>query len=561
MREHIPNLFLQPHDKMNKLWKSLQQFFSSQWGSILIVFASLVILLKNFNQADTIMGLDNASPWFGLSFVFNLIHKSDSFIEFGPLLFSPFLQLGYAITAHPALISQIVYWGNFLLGMLGFLILLTSSERRNKNILLVISFTLVLGHLVTLWIFSQPTYLFLHAFSGVPWLIYVLKLRRAPSAFLLLPAAFGFFSFLVTFLNPVAFTLYFVLCVVIAYFLEETLSISTLVKRSILVGIILLFIIQTSLLLSGRNTPLWTDIQAYTQVQIESSSNILASQSLRKSEIENNSLTNVMRFATGWMELNDLENRNLFTHKDVYQKSILFIIIQLSPIAFISWWYLRKKRGTRKQRKLLIAYFLAVVLSSTYFLILIGGIPYLSDAWRWPTSKVWPLLTIPVWYLFLSTLSEIPQRRIFFALCVVIIGLLIQSFPWVTGQVVTKYALHEFPQEYRELQVLTSEDTVLVLQNPQKGQFRYYDWGYYGTDFLSFLTHATIIDGTRTNAVNKDYRKLTENPESWYSAKITHVVVDSTLQQSNTLTITDFLTNHVVILDTPFYKLYRITYD
>ncbi|WKZ24203.1 MAG: hypothetical protein QY312_01180 [Candidatus Dojkabacteria bacterium] len=560
---------------MNTLLFVVKSFITSHWGKLVVLLGCVTILLSNVDSTKTIMGLDNASPWFGMTYVYNLIEEAESFVEFGPIVFSPLLHIAYVFTAQASLISQFVYWGNFFLGILGILYLFNRTIKLEHNLLSISGFILIIAHLSTIWMFSQPTFLFTHAFAGIPWLIVLFLGRDRQNQFWLLPTILGLFSFLPTYLNPVAFTTYFICSLLLAYFLKQEMTIKNILRKGLIVGVALLLCIQVTMLLTGKATTVWHDLHTYTQSQLENQENLLASEGLRASEIEHNSFTNVMRFVTGWIELNDLDSQSLFVHTELYQKNIIFIVIQLAPIVFIIWWYYLKRRGTAKQRQLLTTFFITVVLCSSYFLIWIGRIPYLSDAWRWPTSKVWPLLTLPVWYLFLSAMRELPAKVKTRAILIFTLAASLLTFPWFSSLnnyrdrvdyfaasegIMSPYVSHTVPQEYLQLQTLSKEDTILALDKPQKGFYRYYPWGYYGTDFLSFLTKATIIDGTRTNAVNQDYMQYLQYPNSWKSATITHLLVNKNTEAlSQDLEILRQV--YDVLLDNQYFTLLKITYD
>ncbi len=481
------------------LSKKLLEYLKTNKTTIFITLLLGFIIGLNIKPGFIIMGLDNASPWFGAEYLTNLIRQAPSFIEFGPLIFSPFLWLGYIFNIEPWAISQLVYWGSLISGIAGFYCLFPPKSGAK-----IIGTLLVLGSLATIWIFSQPTYLFLHSFAGIPWAI-LLLIRNKYTKLEIIGVIIGTLAFCVTIINPVAFFFYLLIVILIAS------QISTPILKSRIVVFIVFILLLWQIGISVFKEPtrlLPIDVHIYITQQLQSANNTIATENLRSAEINNNSFVNVARFATGWMELNDINKNRLFEFKLLFQNNIPLVSITLIPVLYALYVSLRK--GSSNKIGLITIFAIATLLSSTYFLIIIGNIPLLQSILRWPSSKFWPALTIPIWIILTESLADffdksMQTKHITLIRVLIITLLIIPLFPWLYKDTFPNNLTYvQMPTDYYQLKSLPRNSNLIILPEPQTAFFRYYSWGYYGTDFVKYLTFANVIDGTRTIETTDD---------------------------------------------------------
>ncbi len=478
---------------------------------IIILSFLLLFAILNFSKGTIIFGLDNASPYFDFNVTVQRILNSDNIFQYGGVIFAlPFTALRL-LNLNSSIISQAFILSSLALGIINFFRLL-SVQKLNFQTKLVLPILLI-ANLVPMWIFSQPTFLFVASFAGIPSLI--LYLGNSEKKFIgKILILFGVLYFAMTIINPIAFALYSLQIFLITNFLfpESKKKIS----RFVLILSLIIAVLQLFIFIRGSNTFVGTELVSYLKSNITSPIAHEVTESLRTAELKNNSLINTVRFATGWLELNDINNKNVFIYSRLYAKNLLFIIIGVLPlILFIIQIFRKKISLTKHQIRFTYLFISIVAISTTYALLLINFIPLIRDGLRWVSSKTWPTIYIGVLYFSVLGIDNLIQEKSRISKVfpvVVAILLCIYAFPWYLGPIINKYSRTRLPIEYLELSTLSKKDTLIVLPKPQKLFFRSYSWGYYGTDFISYLSYAKIIDGTKIEDVqNYDQRNTNES--------------------------------------------------
>ena len=472
------------------------------------LFAVILIFL-NFKKGFHIVGLDNASPFFDIGVTLHRIFYSDNFFEYGGIIFTlpfTFLRL-FSIPSW--FISQLFVWGALLLGMYFYSkILQPHLQNTGTKLLLPL---LLLANLIPIWIFSQPIYLFVASFVGIPAVIYFLQKKRFHWSEVVL-LCIGFIYFFATSINPIAFILYLIQCAIISLLLKNNTGYQTILVRASMLFALWLLFVQVTLTFSTYKTNIISEFTAYLSINSQSELSQEVTESLRTAELKNNTLTNVLRYATGWLELNDVNNQDLFKYSRQYANNYLFAVLGLVPSIAIFMQFVRKREWRKEQSKRIIVYAIFVLISTTYALLIIGYLPYIRDGLRWVSSKTWPTLYILGTVLFIESIQHTPKKQITAWYSLLTVILFIYAMPWWKAPIINNRTYVSIPQEYLQLPLFSPLDTLVVYPKPQKLFFRSYDWGYYGTDFLSYLTNAHVIDGTSIHRPIDEYAQAEKRP-------------------------------------------------
>jgi hypothetical protein len=526
----------------------MNTFLKKYWDIILISFILIIITTLNARLEFVIMGLDNTSPYFGLDIVLSRIKETSSIIYGGILFQVPLLYLLSKIGLSPALISNIYLFLNLITGVIG--IYLITKDLTKKKIVRVISTLIFLTSLVTVWIFSQPNFLFIAAYGSIPILIHLLGRNKMKIIHWILLVIFSF-SFLTTTQNLVAFGLFLLEILLLVKLLYPKQN----YKRYFLWGggVILLWAISLQIMKAfhGDFTLIGINIFNYFQDLLKNETVRETSKGIIESG-KTNSLIHTLSFSLGWTELHNPKNVPIFEFYQTYRENIFYLLLGSIPTLIALFTLLKKK--SKKVLSLTVTLVVTLFLSSKYGIMIIERIPYLSDALRWVSSKLWPLFIIPIVSLctiFLDrTLKSKKMATKYLTFGAIFITLIVFSFPIFSGNLLSSKTLVNIPEPYFEL----PQDTeILVLPEPQALYMREYDWGYYGSDFLSYVNNSTFIDRANLYETGEEYGEILETGE--IPADTEYILYDKTVDSDNTYT---GLTNNFKVFNSNnYYILYE----
>jgi len=475
--------------------------------SIIIVgIIVLVLIILNVKLDFIIMGADNASPYFNPIQILDRI-KDTSAVIFGGIVFQvPFLQTLKLMGFSPELISNIYVFSNLFFGVIGIALII---RKQTKNLWATILGSIIfLTSLFTFFIFSQPNFLFMAAYGSIPILIYILSKNTLKWYHWILLLIFSL-SFLTTTLNIVAFGLYLIQILIISQILVKD---KNRWKRNLLWGILLVAIwmavIQIIMSTNGDYKFFIVNIYDYAKDLLSNvymptvTSGILASE-------KTNSLIRTFQFALGWMELHNSNNDTIFEFYTTYRENFTYTLLGVIPFLLSLLVIIFKK--SKKYLLLLLILFLFIFISSGIGMALIEKVPYLSSSLRWASSKLWPMYIIPITVLPSIVIAQMTKGRKLFAklsLLIPLVALLcIYGYPVLNGHLISPKTLVNIPQVYFSL---PQDSKILVLPHPQKLYMRDFQWGYYGSDFLSYINSSQIVDGANMYEYATEYEQIFE---------------------------------------------------
>lgn len=473
---------------------------------LLLIIIAFLWLFISFESGTIPFGLDNASNYFFPLDIFTRITEGEAFIYSGLIYTAPFFHLFRLVGITPELLS----WGYFFFclisGVTGiYMLTAINSRRHHEGIAGFVSGLYLLSTLFSVWIFNQPNFLFLAAYASIPWIIFYIQYISLGERMGVLRYSHLFFIsliFMTTTLNVVAFSLYCMQIGLIALCLGHSSGIKF---RNSLKTLTLWLVIITAAFLIPMQTLLWMNSKTlihheFMDYLTDMRSNRIVSEvteDLRESEIKHNDIINVVRFAAGWTELHDTSGDRIFTNTQIYERTS-FKILGMIPFLFAI--LLLPNKIMREKLLLFALLCIGIIINTRYFLTLTENNYILANALRWPTSKLWPLVILPIGLLFGSSVAiahEGLEKRKLFANILLILTpfiLIIYAYPIIMKGPVSPQVKVSLPPEYYSLKSLGHDHTILVLPQPQKIYFREFDWGYYGDDFISYITNAKVID-------------------------------------------------------------------
>lgn len=467
------------------------------WHLFLLV--SVCVFICNHRWGSTYVGIDNISPFWGIEPIIAQIRHNQDFFTFGPILFSWWFFLFHLLKISGALLSILYVYGYMFLSLLGYYNL--SSYLLRKRVSIVAYLVVYWSSLVPLWIFSTHELMFMSAFTALPW-VYLWITRKSsdtPSVWvplLFIPMLLTSAVNLVVFAVSIAF-------LALLFLVEKNYQLSS-IKKLAVIPIVFLCAVQVLIFTTRGNILVTTEFLQHSTYLSQSQDMVSISEDLQKSELQNSSVTNALRFSTGWMSLFDEKQQYLFSWAKIFRTNLLIAGTQLLfIIATIVYAYKNKE-----QRKWIFLLLGGAILLSPLGLKLLTITPILGSIFRSASTKLWPLIFIPLLLLEISFLQNfIRKKRFLFYVTLLVV--LIPFFPWVTRSVYSNNNAPMLPSTYYNFyNSLQERDTVLVIPAPQAKYFRKYTWGYYGSDFVSYQTKAKVIDGTSVSLLSDSYKSI-----------------------------------------------------
>lgn len=461
------------------------------------LFISVVIYLVTNKIGSSYVGIDNLSPFWGVQPILAQISHAGNYFSFGPLLFSWWFYLLSFVGVSAEILSQAYVYGYLFLALIGYH---TLTEKILKTPVHWAVFSLIFfSSLIPLWIFSTHEMMFMSLFTALPF-IFIWLLQPSSFKNTLFQLLFIFPLFFTSSVNVVVFAFGY-LFLGLLLLLTKNLNSVSLIKIALLGGIFLLAS-QILILYTNGSIPIQNEFTNHLVTLNNSTEMLRITSDLQKSELQNASITNAMRFATGWLALFDVNQSYLLPWATTFRNNLVVIVAQLSIIfAAILLPFLKKGSDTKIWS---ILYVTGAFLLSIFGLTLIVKIPYVGLLLRSASTKLWMLIFLPYIILtarLLLSYANLPWRIVLFIL------LLIPSFPWLIGQFSGSFNSVIIPKEYTQYYAsLSAKDVVLTLPEPQAIYFRKYDWGYYGSSLTSYMTTARILDGGTITSAKDEYK-------------------------------------------------------
>lgn len=523
------------------------QIFKKNWGIITLLAIVLFLIAINIHPNMMIIGLDNASPYFDPSIVLERIKGTSSIIYGGIVFQLPFISALYNLNLSPEIISNTYVFSNFLMGILGMFFVLKSISK--KQLTPLIGSLVLISSMLTFWIFTQPNFLFISAYGSVPFLIYFLgkeTKRYYDWIFLIIFSI----SFLTVSLNIVALGMYIIQVIASTKIIYTKTSWKFLAVWLLSIVLFWLGTLQVIQIMNGDTTFILFNIFKYIEELLSNPFMPTVTKDIIASE-KTNSLLHTLSFSLGWTELHDVDNIPVFEQYGLYRENISYILMGIVPSLFALMAIFIKKE--KRIIFLTILFIFFILISSKYGITIIESVPYLSSALRWASSKLWPIYIVPLVILSSYTVEKVLEGKNMLLKYsipfVLLITMAIYSYPVLNGNLLSSKTLVNIPNEYLEI---PQDSAILILPEPQKLYMREYDWGYYGSDFISYLNSSKVVDAANLYETSYIYQDVLESrvvPDD-----IEYVVYDRSVQTEEQYS--DVLDGFVLINSNKYFDIY-----
>lgn len=512
---------------MPSILKKLWYLFKQRYGQILLILLLLIISILSIRWGKYLLSNDNYSP------------------ELNPLLsVTRYLQnpawrsyrvLGFASDSEQADIFRSLLFGigdlflpkwslaqffslfSLCVGTISMATLTTYFIRdfvntKSSGYIFFISGLIYLSTLWTAWVFNFNMMPYIAQFGFLPLLllsIYILmKDLTYTRAFILLLSSILFVSV------SVIGTLFFVNIVLIILAFIYFGYLHRVKIRGILKGFTIFFVVQLFWLLPFIQYSFSTSkdiVDSYTNRSITSNTIDLEAQML--------TLPNAAKFYTRLLGTVDNSETNtfIFPMSEEYMNYDFYKVVGLLPL-FLSVIGIIFTIFQRKYKLLpiwLVMFGLLFILKNQnppfggIYLWLQDNFNIFKQVFRWVSSKlsqqylILLTLTSTIGFIlilnFLSSFFKKLPRYVFilFTLGLITIPLLFYSEYMFKGDLFTKRATVALPDEYYELKNFLKDDThsrIYYAPPSNNGYFREYDWGFVGSQFISYVIPNPVMD-------------------------------------------------------------------
>lgn len=471
------------------------KFWEKNWGKIALGLTLAVMVAVNFRWEYFILGNDNYSPEENPKVSFERYWQSPTWREYRGLgvpsdaeqvdifrsgLFLVLEKIGVPLW----LVSQGSVWVLFILGPMGMGWLAKRFFKKEEAFLA--GGIIYLSSLLTLWLFFSPLKPFVFFWAFLPlflaisdevaerggwknWLGWVLVAIGLSTAFMI----------------P---TLFFVEVMVMG-------GMGIAMGRKKLAIIFLVFIV-------GQ---LWWLIPFGSYVKNQSGQlqdsfiNRAITSGTIQDEKQFNTLGNVVRNITSWVNIANDDGEKLFKYGQLYQGSfgwLGYLSIALAMSGLVAG--VKKREGS--------VWVLGVLMIAGIWLVKganppVGGwyawvgekVPLFSQVFRWGSSKFWPVVWLPM--VLLAVWGWMRTKYLKW----VVLGLwLIYVFPIFKGQLINNRDFVKIPGEYYQLRdYLARVDTkgrVYLAPEANMLYFKNHDWGFFGSVFWSYWIPNPVIE-------------------------------------------------------------------
>lgn len=506
-------------------------FIQKHWGKFLLIFILLIIIMFNFRPGFFILGNDNYSPEVNPTLslersIFNPAWRayrmlgipSDS--EQADIFRSAlFYMLQFVFPAW--FTSQLYVFGAFFVASLSTAFLARDLFRKHhdasqREIIFVMAGLFYVTTLLTSWIFLSPLKVFLAGYAFLPlllWRTYCAFGHMSLRNILWLLVSLLFFT-----TSSMVATTFIVESGVILLFLIYffVTGIKKYGKRYVIAtSCLLLFIIFGSQLF--WILPFTQYVKTNSKALQESYINRVLTPQLIEGEVKYNTPQNISRFYGSWVETKNEDGTHQFVPAAWYSSSKISLLFSFFPtyIALFGFWYCFRKRifaGIFLGILGFLGWMLIKGINPPFeflFVFLQKTIPLFKQVFRWQSSKVFPLLIIPMSLLgalgvvFITNHFRNIQKKMHImggiVVCLLVVVQLLYVYPFFTGQMIDKSNFVAIPDEYYDLLSYLKTNNlekqrIYLAPEANTLYFRNYSWGFFGSSLLNYLLPNPLIE-------------------------------------------------------------------
>lgn len=368
--------------------------------------------------------------------------------------------------------------------------------------------------LISAWMFASPLYAFLAAFTFLPILLWAIALvfeKPGVWAYILLYIAVLIHT--ISGMVPTTFIIDMIIVFAFLIFLTEERIFHIGWRKStapIIMSLVILIGTQLFWIL-----PFTQYVKTNAQVLTQSKINRGLTPNLIENEVKYSTFWQVPRFFFAWMNSTNDDGTKQNPFASFYTSSVEVQWLGLLPLILAAVGVVETvHKGNRR-----IGFW---ILSGIVGWVLLTGvnlpfgelftwfqqhIPLFTQVFRWQSSKVFPMMVIPIAILggyAVVYISHIFRKRaIGFVLALTIVvafGLYQQHY--FNGTLINGSNQVKIPEEYFALagylQKHDSKSRIYMAPEANTLYFRSYSWGFFGSSFLNYLIPNPVIEKAMT---------------------------------------------------------------
>jgi hypothetical protein len=504
-----------------------KKWFQNHWGDFLLVAFLGIIILFNWHNGSYVLGNDTYAPELNPSLSLKRSIETPAWRSYRALGVpsdseqADVVRTGAYYLLHVILPNWMISEGFVMMAFFvsgwGMSMLsksfISSKNIYERQIVGLIAGILYATSLVAAWLFASPLHPFLvvHAFLPlVLWRLKVMYDQKTPRAYMwfflsllpLLTSAMVPTSFIVVAGIIVFFTIY--LAVVGIYRDGWRVTAAPLLISLVLFIGTQLFWVFPFITYVGSNAP----VLARSYINRGLTPNLI------ENEVKYNTLVNVPRMFFAWMDVTNDDGTKQYPFASWFYSPVgqvfSYFPLLLATIGIISA-TVQKRKGS--------GYFLFLLAAGIILLVgvnppfgfifqwLQNNIPLFKQVFRWQSSKLFPLITIPMaifgaWGVAGSAIKL--KKFGWILLCLVLCAVVVYSHHFFQGQLINGTNIVSVSEEYLALKsYLENNDPdsrIYIAPESNTLYFRSYAWGFFGSSFLNYLIPNPIVEKALTTS-------------------------------------------------------------
>lgn len=508
----------------------MMKFLKNNWGKIILVLLLLTISILSFKTGYSYLSNDNYSPDLNPLLTIKRSIESPAWRSYRVLgfaseseqadIFRSGLYYILDIFLPTWSLSQIFALLCFVVGS-WFTALLTSNlikdfgKKKYSELAFLLGGIFYITTLWTVWVYYQNMFPYITQFGFLPlvvWSIYrlVKKFSWKNALILFISTMFFTSTFVIATLFVVDIVLISVLTVIFA--IAYSSSIKECLKKTFLTVV---------LIISSQLFWVLPFVHYTANVSgdiIDSYVNRSITTSVIDLESRDQDAINSVKLFTRTV-LEEQGDEYIFSRADEYAKYDFFKVVGLIPAVFtliLMIFAIVKKKWLYLSLTILAFIFWFIIKNvnppfGNIFIWMQQNIPLFKQVFRWASSKTGNIfllliaISAPIGFAylidFLSSFLKKPLKILLYIVSVLIIVLptLFYAQYLFTGEIYPERALIEIPSEYYQLEKYIMENEIgdkriLYLPPANNNYFRTYDWGFWGSNFISYILPNPLMD-------------------------------------------------------------------
>jgi len=508
--------------------KSICRFLNAHWGKLILALLLFIIIGVTVRPGQFILGNDNYSPEVrpGVTLTRSVINptwrsyralgvpsdseQADIVRSAAFTLLARFIPLWILSQGYVFLAFLI---GCFSVGYLASALYLERKETEKGEAVFLISGVFYAMNLVAFWMMYSPLKVFLAGYAFLPLVLWrLICWIRKP---LPMQAVWLFISVALLTTSAMVPTTFIVESGLIIFVIvwETVFGEKRSWKQSlwaIFGALCIIFGTQLYWIL-----PFISYVKTNSEALQQSYINRALTPGMLFNELKFNTIGNTLRYYFSWIFITNDDGTLQFIFRDWFTKQwFVQIGMFLPPVGVIlgTIWMLVKKQWRLLWLPFLYIAGLILIVGANpplgfLFTYLQKTIPLFEQVFRWQSSKLYPLMVIPMSvvgaYGFVVVASWVKQRLVRYSMYGVVVGFMCVLFwPYFTGNLVGKESFQSIPSAYYALSsYLTKQgihDRIVLAPEANTLYFRNYSWGFFGSSFMNYLIDNPLIEKALT---------------------------------------------------------------